>query len=62
MNGLRMSHTRRTAAMEAAQAARVASLEEKCTSEIEELKIKQKKEYDILVGGNIVFVFQCMRL
>lgn len=54
MNGLRMSHTRRTAAMDAAQAARVAALQEKCVTEIEELKGKQKAEYDILVSASPV--------
>lgn len=54
MNGLRMSHTRRTAAMDAAQAARVAALQEKCVAEIEELKGKQKAEYDILVSASAV--------
>lgn len=49
MNGLRMSHTRRNAAMDAAQAARVQSLLEKCAAEVESLKRMQKKEYDILV-------------
>lgn len=50
MNGLRMSHTRRTAAMEAGQAARVTALEEKCALEIDELRANQKKEYDILAS------------
>lgn len=50
MNGLRMSHTRRNAAAEAAQAARIRLLTEKCATEIEELKGKQKKEYDIMVS------------
>lgn len=45
-----MSHTRRNAAMDAEQAARIASLEEKCAGEIEELKGKQKTEYDVLVS------------
>ncbi|CAM9483398.1 unnamed protein product [Ectocarpus fasciculatus] len=50
MNGLRMSHTRRSAAMNVAQEARITSLLEKCAAEIEDLKAKQKKEYDVLVG------------
>lgn len=51
MNGLRMSHTRRTAAMDAAQGTRVVALREKCVAEIEELKGKQKAEYDVLVSA-----------
>lgn len=58
MNGLRMSHTRRTAAMDAAQAARVAALQEKCVAEIEELKGKQKAEYDVLVSGSPVMHYR----
>lgn len=49
MAGLRISHTRRGEAMDAAQIARVRALKEKCAAELEELKAKQKKEYDILV-------------
>ncbi|CAN0417907.1 unnamed protein product, partial [Ectocarpus sp. 12 AP-2014] len=36
--------------MSSAQEARIASLLEKCAAEIEDLKVKQKKEYDVLVG------------
>ena len=50
MNGLRMSHARRNAAMDAAQAARIQSLLEKCAAEVEALKKTQKNEYDILVS------------
>lgn len=56
MNGLRMSHTRRSAAMTSAQEARIASLLEKCAAEIEDLKVKQKKEYDVLASTNFVHV------
>lgn len=38
--------------MDAAQAARIAELEEKCAVEIEELRGKQKQEYDILVNAH----------
>eukprot|EP00903_Cladosiphon_okamuranus_P007130 g6927.t1 len=50
MNGLGISHTRRNAAMDAAQAARIQSLQEKCAAEVEALKESQKKEYNILVS------------
>lgn len=36
--------------MDTAQAARMNALKEKCAAEIEELKAKQKKEYDVLVS------------
>lgn len=36
--------------MDAAQATRTASLMEKCAAEIEEVKRKQKTEYDVLVS------------
>lgn len=36
--------------MDAAHARRITSLLEKCAAEVESLKIKQKKEYDSLVG------------
>lgn len=49
MAGLRVSHTRRGEAMDAAQIARIRALKEKCAAELEELKVKQKTEYDILV-------------
>lgn len=35
--------------MESAQAARISGLLEKCAAEIEDLKSKQKNEYDVLV-------------
>ncbi|CAM9702387.1 unnamed protein product, partial [Sphacelaria rigidula] len=50
MAGLRVSHTRRGEAMDAAQIARIRALKEKCAAELEELKVKQKTEYDILIS------------
>ncbi|CAM9774778.1 unnamed protein product, partial [Choristocarpus tenellus] len=51
MNGLQMAHRRRLAALEDTQRGQISSTKEKCIGEVEELKKKQKKEYDVLVRG-----------
>lgn len=43
--------------MDATQAARTASLLEKCAAEIEEVKRKQKNEYDVLVSKYCLFMY-----